>query len=614
MRLGQRLAGHWAAMDRREKIEHISRLPLFSELTRDEIAQIEPLFSEEHYRAGEYIYRQAEFSFALYLFVEGRGRLLRVGPDGIERRGADVEPGEFVGEKSLFLHEERPNSLVIVRDATVLVLPRARFDEFIRRNPAIKARLNIRDDVRGAVQDQDFPWLQRGEIVLRYTHRHPWAFIRRAAWSLPMLVILLQVPLVIALLPPPFPSSLAPFGLVPALLIPALYVIYTYFDWKNDWFVITNQRVVHEEAVLLTLNETRQQAPLRSIQSVETVQRGYFAVRLGFGDLIVNTAGSGGSLVFDTIDNAEDMAAVLKSELARAHSHSAAEDRQKIRAEIDRFLGRTTLNRTYAETIPQPGAQPGTPNPPRPVRTRIQEWMDKINNYFDIRVRMDEGHRVVYRRHWLVLWNSVFTPAFFLLLTLGAFAASLIWSGEWPWNAVHPLVRVVIFLLLMTAEGFWLWYSYEDWHNDLYIVEDQTVTRIHRRPLWLADERSTILIRNIQGVNVSIRGVWQKALNYGTVIVQTAADDRNPTDGMGGETIIPFIYKPHTLQEDILRRQRREDTKNAQQESDRMAEQIARWLAVYHQATHAEDFDSQPMNQYIDKGQLKGGPYRSEDE
>jgi len=98
------------------------------------------------------------------------------------------------------------------------------------------------------------------------------------------------------------------------------------------------------------------------------------------------------------------------------------------------------------------------------------------------------------------------------------------------------------------------------------------------------------------------------------VIIQTAADDRNPTDGIGGETVIPFIYKPHTLQEDILRRQRREDTKEAQQESDRMAEQIARWLAVYHQATHAEDFDSQSMNQYIDKGQVKGGPYHSEDE
>ena len=107
-----------------EKIQHLRRLPLFSELSEAEIAQIEPLFSVERFRAGEYVYRQAEDSYALYLFLTGRGRLLHVDDDGIERHGADVEPGEFVGEKSLFMYDPRPNSLLIVRDAVVLVLPR----------------------------------------------------------------------------------------------------------------------------------------------------------------------------------------------------------------------------------------------------------------------------------------------------------------------------------------------------------------------------------------------------------------------------------------------------------------------------------------------------------
>ena len=173
-------------MDRAEKIQHISRLPIFSELDASEIAQCEPLFRVETYRAGEYVYRQGEYSFAMYLFLAGRGRLLRVGADHIERRGADVEPGEFVGEKSLFLHDARPNSLLVVRDATVLVLPRRNFDDFIRRHPRIKSRLNVRNDVRVDVPEQDFPWLNRGEIVLKHTRRHPWAFYRRAALAIPV--------------------------------------------------------------------------------------------------------------------------------------------------------------------------------------------------------------------------------------------------------------------------------------------------------------------------------------------------------------------------------------------------------------------------------------------
>ncbi|MBN2471588.1 MAG: cyclic nucleotide-binding domain-containing protein [Anaerolineae bacterium] len=606
-------------MDAREKITHISRLPLFSQLTREELAIIEPLFSEEQFRAGQYIYRQAEYSFALYLFVAGRGRLLRVGADGIERQGADVEPGEFVGEKSLFVYEERPNSLVVVRDAIVLVLPKRNFDDLIRRHPSIKARLNVRDDVRIQVQEIDFPWLERDEVVLRYTHRHIWAFYRRLLTiGLPMTVFFMVLgvvltPIVVNMLF--LPVALVPLGIVPGIVLPLLFVVYAYFDWQNDWFVVTNQRVVHEEAVLLTFQESRQQAPLKSIQGVTSDQNGPLAETFGFGDLHIMTAGAGGTLIFDTVDDPELLAEVIKNELNRTRSHHAAEDRQKIREEIDRFLGRKTLNRTASENLPRASAPAPPPSPPRAVQTAFQQRLEKINDYLDIRTRIDEGARVIYRKHWLVMWNAVFTPFFFMLITLGVFVTSLIAGNEWPWNTVHPLVRFALFLLLILLEGLWLWYRYEDWHNDLYIIEAQTVTRIHRRPLWLDDEQSTILIRNIQGVNASIRGIWQKALNYGTVTIQTAADDNNPADGTGGETRLPFIYQPHQLQEDILRRQRQSDTDSVENEADRMAEQIARWLAVYHQAINPDDFDEQTMGQFIDKGKLKNqtGQYKSED-
>lgn len=605
-------------MDRKDKITHISRLPLFSKLSDTELEQVESLFKEEQYSAGEYIYRQAEFSFAMYLFVVGRGRLLRVGADGIERQGADVEPGEFVGEKSLFVYDERPNSLLVVRDATVLVLPKRHFDDFVRRNSAIKARLNIRDDVRMQVQEIDFPWLDRDEVVLRYVHRHRWAFYRRIlSIGLPMTVFLLVLGVVVA---PLFvnmlflPGSLIPLGVLPGIILPLAFVVYAYFDWQNDWFVITNQRVVHEEAVLLTFQETRQQAPLKSVQSVQMEQNGPLAETLGFGDLIIATAGAGGTLVFDTIENPEELAEVINTELSRTKSHRAAEDRQQIREEIDRFLGRKTLNRTASENLPRASGPVSAPAPPQAVQTALQKRLERINEYLDIRTRIDQGNRVIYRKHWLVMWNAVFTPLFFMALSLGTFIASLVAGNQWPWNAVHPLVRLFIFILLIMLQALWLWYAYEDWHNDQYVIESQTITRIHRRPLWLEDEQSTILIRNIQGVNVSIRGIWQKALNYGTVVIQTAADDNTPEDGTGGETHLRYIYQPRQLQEDILRRQRRSDDAKKEDEMDRMAAQIARWLAVYHQATNPDDFESQSMTQYIDKGKLKGGYYTSEDE
>ena len=589
-------------MDRAQKLAHISRLPLFSQLSSEELELLEPLFRVETYRAGEYVFRQAEYTFALYLFVSGEGRILHVDADGIERRVADVKAGEFVGERSLFVHEERPYSLVIVRDAVALVLPKRDFDDFIRRHPRIKARLNVRHDVRNALLDQDFPWLRPGEIVLRYTRRHYWAFLRRAFWALPLFFLLLPLPLIVYLVPV-LPRVLVVAAVFPVLFLPVLSVIYNYFDWRNDWFVITNQRVVHEERVLLTFNETREQAPLSSIQAVRTSQEGYWAERFDFGDLIIATAGAGGTLVFDTIEHPEELAELLNNEMRRKSSHRAAEDREKIREKIDHFIGKKALNRTRAEDLPQPGGPPAQPpEPPKSVRTQMQERWNRLVEFFDIRVRIDEGFRVIYRKHWLVLWNAIFAPTFFIIVGVVLLFINIFWYWAWPWNLIQPVVRVLFFLLLFGFLGLWWWYMYEDWHNDLYIIDDQTLTRIHRRPLWLQDEKSTILIRNIQGVNVSIRGIWQKMLNYGTVTIQTAADEDTGNSASTGEIEFPYIYKPHALQEDILRRQREEVEEKEQDEMDRLAEEIARWLAVYHQATHPDDFDTSHGGYDLDKG------------
>ncbi len=593
-------------MERQDKYTHIRRLPIFSELGDDEVMLFEPFFRVVDYKAGEYVYRQAENSYALYLFVSGRGRLLRVGADGIERRGDDVEPGEFVGERSLFLHEERPHSLVIVRDAKVLVLPRRDFDDFIRSNPRIKARLNIRDDVRHKIGDQDFPWLNRGEIVLRYTRRHRWSFIRRALWAIPLFFIFLPLPVIVIAMPF-LPRFLVVVAAFPMLFFPVLAVVYNYFDWRNDWFVLTNNRLVHEERVLLTFNETRQQAPLKSIQTVRTRQDGYWAERLGFGDLIIGTAGAGGTLVFDTIEEPEEFSRIINQEISRTGAHRAAESRDKIREEIDRFLGTRALNRTRADELPQPaGTVRRQPTPPQAVRTRLQERWESIARYFDIRVRIDDGVRVTYRKHWLMLWNDIFAPTFTIILAIILLLINLIWSWAWPWNLINPVLRVLFFLLLFPFLGAWWWYMYEDWHNDLYVVEGQTLTCIHRRPLWLQDEQSTILIRNIQGVNVSIKGIWQKMLNYGTVIIQTAADDDPGEGGTTGEIMFHYVHQPHNLQEDILRRQRQEEVTEEKSDAEQFAEQIARWLAVYHQATHPEDFDTEAaMRDVLDKGAVQ---------
>ena len=78
-------------------------------------------------------------------------------------------------------------------------------------------------------------------------------------------------------------------------------------------------------------------------------------------------------------------------------------------------------------------------------------------------------------------------------------------------------------------------------------------------------------------------------------------------------SVSPSLYKV-ALQDDILRRQRRGIEKTQQQEADEVSQQIARWLAVYHQATHPDDFDQTSMTGLVDKGEARDTPAIGEDE
>jgi uncharacterized membrane protein YdbT with pleckstrin-like domain len=76
------------------------------------------------------------------------------------------------------------------------------------------------------------------------------------------------------------------FGVVALLLILG-WIAWSYVDWGNDYYVVTNQRVVWLEKVI-GLYDSRNEAPLNQVLSVG-VETDLVGRAFGFGDVLVRT-------------------------------------------------------------------------------------------------------------------------------------------------------------------------------------------------------------------------------------------------------------------------------------------------------------------------------------
>lgn len=91
------------------------------------LEQIEGLGVERSLAAGEYLYRQGEFSNAMYYTLSGRVRVFISRPDGSERILAFAGPRTTFGEFGVFDNLPCPTSAITVRPSRVVFIDRAAF-------------------------------------------------------------------------------------------------------------------------------------------------------------------------------------------------------------------------------------------------------------------------------------------------------------------------------------------------------------------------------------------------------------------------------------------------------------------------------------------------------
>src|SRR5262249_12801957 len=155
--------------------------------------------------------------------------------------------GDTLGEASLFQGEPQDSSVLITQESVVLVLTRARFEAVLTAHPDLRHNLNIRRDVMDSIQVQRQRSIRPDETTILLTRRHPWAIAERELLGVVIFAVFIGLAIASTLLRVPILGWLPWLLALMAFVIPGLLTVYFVFDWYNDYFIVTSQRVIHEQ-------------------------------------------------------------------------------------------------------------------------------------------------------------------------------------------------------------------------------------------------------------------------------------------------------------------------------------------------------------------------------
>jgi hypothetical protein len=141
---------------------------------------------------------------------------------------------------------------------------------------------------------------------------------------------------------------------------------------------------------------------------------------------------------------------------------------------------------------------------------------------------------------------------------------------------------VLLGLLFPVLFGWWL-YEYIDWRNDFFMVTDEQILDVYRKPL-AREERRAAPLRSIQSIEFERLGLIGLFLNFGTVYIRV------------GDTQLTFdeVYNPSEVQRELFNRLASREYRDRLAEQQREQDRMSQWLSTYHQLTNPEASPNPP--------------------
>jgi uncharacterized membrane protein YdbT with pleckstrin-like domain len=540
-----------------DKVTRLKNVRLFSSLTPDNLARVAELAARSSHRRGSYLCRQDEYGDTLYIIDSGEAIRRQTDLRGVQRPVGYMREGESIGEDALLLGDAYGSCVQATSDIKVLYIRKQDFDRLVSEHPQIEQQLTIPPLIRERLLAPSLPWQDEDEPTLLLRRKHWFAFAR----TLPAPVLILLVLGTFAwLLRRVGILTTIPSTLLFVSVIPAMLLLWLVLDWRNDYYLVTSKRVLHEERVLL-LYQTWDEVPLSKIQSIN-ITRGFTGSMLGFGTLQIQTASARGTLALPYVPDPEGMQEVIFKKVGQLRWRMQQGQRDEIRQELLRQSGAEEAEEEHAIPAMVPEEQ---------ARTKLGPLARFVSRRPLLRMRYNHANQIIWRKHWLFLLKRIYLALPFAILVSVAFITVSLYGGL----ARYRLPLLPAALVLWIAGIFWLWWQVEDWRNDVYIVTDRLIIDIEKKPLFFAEDRKQATLDVIQNVSLSKRGILTSLLNYGDVLIQIA--------GASGTFTFEGVPQPEAVQREIFRRVEDYNESQRRQQGERRKAELSTWFEVYQE-------------------------------
>jgi hypothetical protein len=133
----------------------------------------------------------------------------------------------------------------------------------------------------------------------------------------------------------------------------------------------------------------------------------------------------------------------------------------------------------------------------------------------------NESVSQVVRRHWWFLWPKSIVMVLAAIIPVSIIAWIMAATDTYEGIAATIFwIVAAVWLLYWAVRILFNWYQY---HNDIWVITNQRIIdSIKRHPF--SHRLATTDLVNVQDITVEKHGVLPSVLNFGDIVVQTAAD------------------------------------------------------------------------------------------